>query len=320
PAPLLLDGQEVEGIDTALEESTIPLADVPAIERNRGRAFQGVISRGGGFVLSPEEAGELLAQAGADYRLVVRPYIGGQDIATDPRQRPSRFIIDFGAMSLEEAMQFPAALDVVRERVKPARDRDPVYADCWWRLWRSRPELRSATSGLARFIAGTATGKRILFTWCEPGWRASNATNVFALESDHAMGVLTSRIHTDWAAKKSSTLEDRIRYTPSSAFETFPWPTGTETQRQRIGDLGRELIAFRSRLSTEHAIGLTTLYNRTDEGAFQQLRSLHRDLDMAVVDAYGWEAAMLDDMRERNGRLYELNGRIVAGDLPYDPF
>jgi hypothetical protein len=159
-----------------------------------------------------------------------------------------------------------------------------------------------------------------LFAWCEPGWRASNATNVFALETDDAMGVLTSRIHTDWAAKKSSTLEDRIRYTPSSAFETFPWPSGSGVERRRIGDLGRELLVLRSTLCTEHAIGLTTLYNRAHEGAFQQLRSLHRDLDLAVVEAYGWEAAVLDDVRERNGRLYELNARIVGGDLPYEPF
>lgn len=92
------------------------------------------------------------------------PYLGGQDITTEPRQQPSRFIIDFGVMSLERAMRYPVALDIIRERVKPARDLDPVYADCWWRLWRPRPELRAASSGLKRLIAGTRVGKRILFT------------------------------------------------------------------------------------------------------------------------------------------------------------
>jgi MmeI, target recognition domain len=189
------------------------------------------------------------------------------------------------------------------------------------RLWRPRPELRGAIAPLHRFIAGTATGKRILFTWCQPHWRASNATNVFALETDYAMGVLTSRVHTDWAAKKSSTLEDRIRYTPSSAFETFPWPQASETQRQRVGERVRDVLEVRAALCLEYDVGLTTLYNRADEGAYEEIRSRHRDLDVAVIDAFGWESAVLDSLRERNRRLYDLNQEIVAGRLPeYRPF
>ncbi len=315
-----LDEVLVEGIDTALEASTVPIADVPVIPGNRGRAFQGVIPRGDGFVISYEEGSELRARSDADYRLAVRPYFGGQDITSGVSQRPSRFIVDFGVMSLEAAMEFPAALEIVRERVKPARDGDPVFAHSWWRLWRPRPELAAATSGLNRFIAGTATGKRILFTWCEPDWRPSNATNVFALNTDYAMGVLTSRVHTDWAAKKSSTLEDRIRYTPSSAFETFPWPQASGSHRARIGELSAELIALRGTLCAEHDIGLTLLYNRIADGAFDALRLLHHDLDLAVADAYGWAASVLDDTPERNRRLYDLNAKIVSGAISYKPF
>jgi hypothetical protein len=35
-----------------------------------------------------------------------------------------------------------------------------------------------------------------------------------------------------------------------------------------------------------------------------------------VIEAYGWKADVLDDARERNRRLYELNRQIVAGDYP----
>jgi hypothetical protein len=119
--------------------------------------------------------------------------------------------------------------------------------------------------------------------------------------------------------EKLHTAQD-IRYTPSSAFETFPWPQASDAQRQQIGDLAREVIALRSVLCSEHAIGLTMLYNRVDDGAFDALRSAHRDLDLAVIDAFGWEAAVLGDMRERNRRLYDLNAKIVAGAVSYRPF
>lgn len=320
PSRFVLDEADVQGIDTALRESTIPVADVPVLVANKGRAFQGVIPRGDGFVLPSDEAELLRARSDADYRAVVLPYIGGKDITSTVRQAPSRFVVDFGVKSLEEAMEFPAALDIVRERVKPSRDLDPVYSDCWWRLWRPRPELALATAGLDRFIAGTATGKRILFVWCEKDWRPSNATNVFALDSDYAMGVLTSRIHTDWARARSSTLRADIRYTPSSAFETFPWPQPREEQRDRIGRLSRQLLGLRATLCREHEIGLTVLYNRLDDGAYTALRAAHRDLDLAVIAAYGWSSGVLDDVRQRNRLLLERDAAILGGEIPYSPF
>jgi hypothetical protein len=131
PTTFVLDENPVEGIDTALDESTIPIADVPVIAANRGVAFQGVIPRGSGFVLRSAEAAELLEAGDAQYNDVVRPYLGGQDITTSIEQTPSRYVIDFGTMRLEQAMAYPRALQIVRERVKPARDLDEVYADNW---------------------------------------------------------------------------------------------------------------------------------------------------------------------------------------------
>ena len=95
-------------------ESTLPIADVAVLPGNEGRAFQGVIPRGDGFVLTHQEGVGLRERPDADYRMVVRPYLGGKDIATAVDQAPPRFIIDFGDMGLEQAMRFPAALDIVR--------------------------------------------------------------------------------------------------------------------------------------------------------------------------------------------------------------
>ncbi len=319
PQSFILDETTVEAIDTALEESTIPVADVPVLAANRGRAFQGVIPRGDGFILTAAEAETLRGRAEAPYSDVVRPYLSGRDIAGSPDQSPSRYVIDFGVRPLEEAHEYPAALQIVRQRVKPARDLDPVYADSWWRLWRPRPDFGRAATGMDRFIAGTRVGKRILFVWCRPDWRPGDI-NVFALDSDYAIGLLLSRIHTEWAAKKSSTLEDRIRYTPSSAFETFPWPQTTLDRKERIGRLSRDLLAQRLTLCAEHGIGLTQLYNRIDDGAFASLRAAHAGLDLAVVAAYGWTSALLDDVRARNRALYELNAAVLAGESSYEPF
>lgn len=321
PRRFTLDGREVEGIDTALEESTIPIADVPEILANQGVAFQGYLP-GAKFDIDTETARSLLARHDAAYADVVKPYLDGRDITRKPDQSPSRYTIDFVQMPLEHAMRYPAALDLLREQAKDARENSNSYGrnPHWWQFLWPRPEFRRAAADLERFIAGTATSARVFFVWCDPNWRPSNSTNMFALADDYAMGVLSSSVHTDWAAKKSSTLEDRIRYTPSSAFNTFPWPTVDASQRAHIADIARDLIDVRSTLCLEHEIGLNRLYQLLADGAFEALGELQGQLDRAVLDAYGLGGDLLDDTAERNRRLYQLNAAVVNGRASYAPF
>ena len=321
PTDFLLDETAVVAIDTALEESTIPIADVPSLPKNRRRAFQGFLP-GAKFDIDRSTAERLGGLQDAAYEKVVLPYLDGRDITRTTDQKPSRWVIDFGQMALEDAMAFPGALDILRDQAKKARESSNSYSrnPQWWQFLWPRPDFRRASEPVERFIAGTRVGKRILFVWCEKSWRPSDSTNVFVLDTDYAMGVLTSRVHTEWAAKKSSTLEDRIRYTPSSAFETFPWPQPSADQRERVASVARALLALRSTLCSEHEIGLTKLYNSVDEGAFSALRRSHEELDLAVVAAYGWSSAHLDDVRLRNRALYDLNAAILAGDVSYEPF
>ena len=322
PVGLMLDGVEVPGITAALRPLGADSSGAARLEANRGRAFQGQIPVGEGFVLTPEEAEQLVARSDADYSKVVRPYLIGEDIAEDPDQAPRRWIIDFGFMPLEEAAQYPAALEIVRERVKPVREnnRDRGFREQWWRFGRPRREMRAALEPLSRYIAGLAQGKRILFCWCLPAICPSNLTNVFAFEDDYAMGILGSRIHGEWARAQSSTLRLDVRYTPTSAFETFPWPDASDDVRDRIGTLTRELLEQRAAICHDQEMGLTQLYNQIDEGAWTALRDLHRRLDEMVAKAYGWPANVASDAAESNARLLALNDEIASGRREYTPF
>lgn len=107
---------------------------------------------------------------------------------------------------------------------------------------------------------------------------------MFAFDDDYAMGVLTSQSHDAWAKSGSSTLEARWRYTNTSAFEAFPWPyPTTDEQRGRIAEATRKVIARRQQICGANNFGLTTLYNLIDEGAYADLKTLHRELDEAVA-------------------------------------
>jgi hypothetical protein len=111
--------------------------------------------------------------------------------------------------------------------------------------------------------------------------------------------------------------EDRFRYTPTSAFETFAWPNGDLAE---VGEIAQNLFARRSEICLERQIGLTKLYNEVDDGAYRDLRELHGALDEAAAAAYGWPASAAHDPRESNRRLLELNRAIAAGEIEYHPF
>jgi hypothetical protein len=54
--------------------------------------------------------------------------------------------------------------------------------------------------------------------------------------------------------------------------------------------------------------------------ARRDLVALHRELDRAVADCYGWPAAVAQDNRELVRRLTELNREITQGRRAYAPF
>ena len=159
------------------------------------------------------------------------------------------------------------------------------------------------------------------FAWADASWCPSNLVGVFAFDDDYSMGILLSRAHDAWAWAQSSTLETRLRYTPSSVFETFPWPDPvTDEQRERVADASRQLLARRTEICTTEQIGLTKLYNAVDEGAWTDLKALHKELDEAVIDCYGWPKAVAQDAAELVRLLTERNREIVEDGRPYDPF
>ncbi len=115
---------------------------------------------------------------------------------------------------------------------------------------------------------------------------------VIAIPTDSAFCTLQSRIHEIWARFFGSSLEDRLRYTPSDCFETFPFPENWETDAT-LEAAGETYYTYRAQLMVTHNQGLTTTYNRfhdpeETDPTILKLRDLHTAMDKAVLTAYGW--------------------------------
>jgi len=317
-----LDGRGVDGITSSLVASDDDEWAPASLPANKGKCFQGPIPVGSGFIVSEDRASELLQDIGATYEDVVRPYLVGEDVVRSVGAGPSRWIIDFAQMPLEQAARYPEALSIVRREVKPFRDtvRRQGHRDKWWIFGEARVGMRAALKSRTRFIAGTATGKRLVLAWQPPSVCPSNLVNVFAFDDDYSMGVLLSRAHDAWAWAQASTLKGDLRYTPTTVFATFPWPDPTDAQHEAIASASRALYERRSALCLEHDMGLTKLYNLMDDGGFQDLKKLHKALDESAVAAYGWPKSVAQDADELVARLRDLNHQITDGLVPYAPF
>ena len=146
----------------------------------------------------------------------------------------------------------------------------------------------------------------------------TSRTIVFARDDDYFFGVLHSRVHELWARRMGTQLreaESGCRYTPTTTFETFPfpWPPGREPaddpRVQAIAAAAADLVAKRDAWLNPTGASdaerkqrtLTNLYNARPAW----LDLAHRALDAAVLAAYGWPKDLTDD--EILARLLALN-------------
>ncbi len=118
---------------------------------------------------------------------------------------------------------------------------DHVNRERWWIFERPRPELRAATAALTRFIATPQVSKHRLFVWVDPVYLCDVTTLCFARADDSFFGVLQSRFHEVWALKLGTRLETRPRYTPTTCFETFPFPDAHPEHDAMIATAAKEL-------------------------------------------------------------------------------
>ncbi len=218
-----LDGQPVPSINANLTTG-LDLSRARRLPENAGIAFMGD-TKGGPFEIDAATAASLLARPNPDGRSnadVVRPWANGLDVTSRSRNMG---IIDFGmGMSEAEAALYEAPFEHVLTHVRPSRVASRSIVQVWWQHERPRPDMRAAISGLSRFLVTPGTAKHRIFDWMDPAVLPDHALMVFARDDDYTFGVLHSRVHEKWALATGTQLETRPRYTPTTTFETFPFP------------------------------------------------------------------------------------------------
>lgn len=276
------------------------------------------------FDISGQQAREWLKWPNPNGRSnceVVRPLCNAIDIM---RRNRDTWIVDFGTdMSEADAALYEIPFQYVVKNVKPIsqKNSDRIVALNWWRMARPRWEMRTALADRPRYIATPAVAKHRTFVWLDTKVLPDQAVLAIARSDDTTFGILHSRFHELWALRTCTYLGvgNDPRYTPTTTFETFPFPEGLTPKDQAeyptISAAAHRLDELRNnwlnppewvewvRSPEEVQAGyplrpvakpghesnlkkrtLTNLYNLPPAW----LDNAHKELDAAVAAAYGW--------------------------------
>ncbi len=225
-----LDGVDVGDIHADLTAGEgLNLSKAHALSENYTTAFIG-IQKTGQFEIEGETARKWLALPsnpnGKLNHEVARPWANGIDVARRPTDM---WILDFGVRIEEsEACLFEAPFEHLSIHVKPfrAESKRDIQRRYWWHFGEARPGMRKAIGNLPRFLVTVAHAKHRLFVWRDSTCCPDHALVVIARADDTTFGILHSRFHELWSLRLGTSLEDRPRYTPTTTFETFPFPAG----------------------------------------------------------------------------------------------
>jgi type II restriction/modification system DNA methylase subunit YeeA len=225
-----LDGAEVAAIHADLTAGVgVDLTKAKQLPENFTTSFIG-IQKTGQFEIEGEVARQWLKLPsnpnGKRNNEVVKPWANGIEIARRPTDM---WILDFGLRLEEtEACLFEAPYEHLAEHVKPFRENSKrdIQRRYWWHFGETRPGMRKILSGLSRFLVTVAHSKHRLFVWRDASCCPDHALVVIARADDTTFGILHSRFHELWSLRLGTSLEDRPRYTPTTTFETFPFPPG----------------------------------------------------------------------------------------------
>ena len=228
-----LDGRPVARIHADL---TAEISDLPTAHRlaeNANVAFMGD-TKGGAFDIEGSLARAWLAEPlnanGRPNSDVLAPWINGLDLT---RRGRDMWIVDFGwTMSEREATLYEAPFSHAVEKVKPEREgnRRATYRDNWWRHVEPRPAMWTAlrTESKTRYLVTPTVAKHRVFAWVETGVCPDHQLIAIARDDDTTFGILHSRFHEAWSLRLGTWLGvgNDPRYTPTTTFETFPFPAG----------------------------------------------------------------------------------------------
>ena len=316
-----LANRATEFISTYLDDS-IDSGDPEILWQNSNKCFVGTYPLGKGFLLEMNEAKRIL-NIDNKYSDVIKPFLNGDDINGDITQKASRCIINFYNWPEKYCKDnYPICYDIIYSTVKDERQSQKVKSlrEKWWIYKRPTEKLYESIKKYKSVLVFAQTTKYILPIFTKSNQIFSIKCIVSNLIDYSNFSILQTSFYNEWVWKYGTTMgSSTLQFAVELCFETFPFPQNfTKETEAELDKIGEEYHEFRCQLMLDMQLGLTKTYNlfhnaecRIEnvelaknirefkqaslqiplEEAIQRiekLRALHKQMDEAVLKAYGW--------------------------------
>lgn len=319
----VLDNKNVKQITSYLDDSEY-LGEPYLIDQNKNKSFIGSLVNGDGFILTGREVDRIISCNPNNHRVIFK-YLNGKDLNDNFDPAPTRWIINFFDRNHKDAKAFLECYKIIEERVKPERTRwkkdttgndiQGVYAlsknlhEKWWLYDRFRPSLYKAIGKQKRALAFCRVTKYPMPVFISTDIVASEATVVFAFEKYSQYCLLSNTFHTEWAWKNCSTMGgNTLRYSPSDAFQTFPFPQNIlENLNDKLETIGEQYYEYRRQLMLDIQLGLTKTYNQFHNNMLYKLASSKeiRGKTISILEDY----ILINGEKSKNKDLEKYLGK-----------
>ena len=307
-------GQETEihqakTINSALSIDTdVSSAEILQINKKPKTCFQGQTHGHNGFLLSRKEA-EKMIEKNKNLKTVLKPFLTAQDLISEDKALPKRYIIDLSNQTLTQAQKYKELYKIIERKVLPTREKESYkeelrnkkanhsirvnkhhqnFLNKWWKLSYPRNNLIQKILKMRRYCVCGRVTQRHIFEFIHSAINPNDALVVFTFEDDYSFGILQSQMHWAWFKKRCSTLGTGYRYTSNTVYDTFPWPQNpTFSQVRKVAQKAKELRKIRTQILKQDQISYRDLYKSSELPGNHKLQQYHNALDAAVYSAYG---------------------------------
>ena len=346
---LYLKGGEEEvvlkHISSSLKTNTdVTQAKVLNCNKKPKKVFQGQTHGHKGFLIDSANGVKMASQD--KNRDVVKPFLIAEEMVGNLYSQPKRHVIDFTLKDIFQAGSYNEPFQLISKSVLPDREakakeqekknselleKNPKaktnkhhinFYNKWWKLSYGREDLLNELQKINRYIVTPQVSKRQIFEFISTDINPNAALMIFAFDDDYSFGIINSIFHWEWWKAKCSTLEERLRYTTNTVWDTFPFPQNPKVEQiKEVAKLAKKFRAIRNEVMSRHQYSLRDLYRLIEQHGKNPIKDLQNELDDAVREAYGFNKSkdILQQLLDLNFKVAdkELKGeKVQAPGLP----
>ncbi len=285
----------LDGSDVIVSVKNQPISAFPPMN------FGNMPADGGHLLFDEQEKKEFLLQEPTAEKWI-KELISAQEFLNGKK----RFCLWLEDISEEELNVLP----MVKERV------NLVYKE---RVKSSRPQLANVPHLFAQItqpadknfilIPSTTSENRdyIPIGFFDKNFASHNSCMIVATDNSWLFGILHSKMHMVWVKNVGGKLKTDYRYSAKLCYNTFPFPTLTEKQKETINQYVFPILEERAKYPQKT---MAWLYNPDTMPA--GLKKAHAELDFAIEQIYRY--APFNSDTERLEYLFKLYTDMTTKD------